>query len=64
MLMSLVGLRPEKLKTKDPTSRERAPHIKKSVTVYKYLKKEGENLVTGPKWVPDTKSEWQTDCRS
>jgi hypothetical protein len=31
-------------------SSERSPHINKPETVYKYLKKEGEKLVAGPRW--------------
>jgi hypothetical protein len=26
--------------------------------------KEKEKLVTGPRWAPDTKTDWPTDCRS
>jgi hypothetical protein len=26
--------------------------------------KEIETLVTGPRWAPDTKTDWPTDCRS
>jgi hypothetical protein len=26
--------------------------------------KEKEKLVSGPRWVPDTKMDWPTDCRS
>jgi hypothetical protein len=26
--------------------------------------KEKEKLVKGPKWAPDTKTDWPTDCRS
>jgi hypothetical protein len=27
-------------------------------------KEEKEKLVADPKWVPDTKTDWPTDCRS
>jgi hypothetical protein len=26
--------------------------------------KEKQKLVAGPRWVPDTKTDWPTDCRS
>jgi hypothetical protein len=26
--------------------------------------KEKEKLVAGPRWVPDSKTDWPTDCRS
>jgi hypothetical protein len=26
--------------------------------------KEKKKLVAAPRWVPDTKTDWQTDCRS
>jgi hypothetical protein len=26
--------------------------------------KEKEKLVAGPRWAPDTKTDWPTDCRS
>jgi hypothetical protein len=26
--------------------------------------KEKEKLVVGPRWAPDTKTDWPTDCRS
>jgi hypothetical protein len=26
--------------------------------------KEKEKLATGPRWAPDTKTDWPTDCRS
>jgi hypothetical protein len=26
--------------------------------------KDTEKLVAGPRWVPDTKTDWPTDCRS
>jgi hypothetical protein len=45
-------------------SSERAPFTNKHTTVLKLSKKEGEKLVMGPRWVPDTKTNWPTDCRS
>jgi hypothetical protein len=45
-------------------SSERALQNNKPATVYKENVKEKEKLVAGPRWVPDTKTDWPTDCRS
>jgi hypothetical protein len=68
MLTSPTGLRPKKdcadeaqqqLKTTDPNlSSEKASHINKSVQ--KLKEKEGK-LAAGPRWVPDTKTNWSMD---
>jgi hypothetical protein len=39
------------------------PKIKNPQLSKKYFK-EKEKLVAGPRWVPDTKTDWSTDCRS
>jgi hypothetical protein len=59
MLLNPVGLRPEKgcaggaqqkLKTTDPTSRQRGrPHNSEPVSLEKEIEKEGERLVVGQK---------------
>jgi hypothetical protein len=49
-----------KLQTR-PLVREGTTKITKPTTAY-YMEK--EKLVTGPKWAPDTKTDWRTDCRS
>jgi hypothetical protein len=60
MLMSPVGLRSEKgcagdvqqkLKSTDPTSRQQTQNCQKNI-----------EWVAGPRWVPDTKTNWPTDC--
>jgi hypothetical protein len=74
MLMSPVEFRSEKgcagdagqkLKSTDTTSRQRGQtHINTHETVKKIIKEIGKNLVAGPSWMPDTKTDWPTDCRS
>jgi hypothetical protein len=51
-----------KLQTR-PLVREGAKN-NKPATVRKKNFKEKEKLVAGPRWVPDTKADWPTDCRS
>jgi hypothetical protein len=74
MLMSPVGLRSEKgcagdawqkLKSIDPTSRQRGCLTSTNLKLSKkYSKREREKLVAGPRWVPDTRTDGPTDCRS
>jgi hypothetical protein len=74
MLMSLVRLKSEKgcagdarqkLKTTYPTSvREGAPHQQTRNCLKINEKRKWEKLVAGPRWVPDTKTNWLTNCRS
>jgi hypothetical protein len=75
MVMSPLGLRPERdcagenqqqQYITDQSSRQRGPHkianpqlSKENTSI-----KENEKLVAGHKWVPDTKTDWPTDCRS
>jgi hypothetical protein len=67
--MSPVGLRSEKdcagdaqqqMKTTDPTSRQRRRLSSRNP----YLLTKGEELISGLRWVADTKADWPTDCRS
>jgi hypothetical protein len=71
-MMSLVGLRSEKgcagdarqkLKSTDPTSRQRGRPTSTNRNCQK-KNREREKLVAGPRWVPDTKKDWPTDSRS
>jgi hypothetical protein len=73
MLMSPVGLRSEKdcaddarqkLKSTDPTSRQRGRSTSTNPKLSKGKNRELEKLVAGPRWFPDTKTDWPTDCRS
>jgi hypothetical protein len=74
MLKSPVGLRPEKgcagnarqkLKTTDPTTRQRGRPTSTNPKLSKNNQREkGEKLVSCPRWVPDTKTDWPTDCGS
>jgi hypothetical protein len=71
--MSPVGLRSEKgcaedarqkLKTTAPTSYQRGCPASTNPQLSKNNKRENEKkLVAGLRWVPDTKTDWQTDCR-
>jgi hypothetical protein len=72
MFMSSAGLRSQKgcadnarqtLKGTDPDfSSERASHSNKPRGGRET--ENGEKLVAGPGQVPDTKTDWPTDCRS
>jgi hypothetical protein len=75
MAVSSAGLRPKsdcygkvqkqlysKLQTR-PLVREAATKIT-NPQLSKENFKEKEKLVAGPRWVPDTKIDWSTDCRS
>jgi hypothetical protein len=74
MLMSPVGLRSEegcdgnalqKLKTTDPSSRQRGRLTSTNPQPSKNnLREKGKKLVTGPRWVPDIRTDWPTDWRS
>jgi hypothetical protein len=48
----------------DPTSRQRGRCKITNPKLSKANFKEKEKLVAGPRWVPDTKTDWPTDCRS
>jgi hypothetical protein len=61
---SCAGNAQQKLKTTDPTSRQRgAPH-QQTRNCLKIIKERRENLVAGPRWVPDAKTDWPTARRS
>jgi hypothetical protein len=72
--MSPVGLRSEKgcagdalqkLKITDPTSRQRGRTTSTNPQLSNDNSCEGGGkLVVGPRWVPDTKTDWPTDRRS
>jgi hypothetical protein len=48
----------------DPSSRQRGRYnITNSNCLQENLKKI-EKLVAGPRWAPDTKTDWPTNCRS
>jgi hypothetical protein len=48
----------------DPSSRQKGRYkiINSQLSKINFEKK--EKLVAGPRWVPDTKTDWPTDCRS
>jgi hypothetical protein len=48
----------------DPTSCQRGRYNKTNSNCLKENLKETEKLVAGPRWVPDTKTDWPTNCRS
>jgi hypothetical protein len=48
----------------DPSSRQRGHYKITNPQLSKENFKEKEKLVAGPRWVPDTKTDWPTDCRS
>jgi hypothetical protein len=48
---------------KDPSSRQRGRYKIINLQLSKINFEENEKLV-GPRWVPDTKTDWPTDCRS
>jgi hypothetical protein len=71
MLMIPVGLRSEKgcagdaqkkVKATDPTSRQRGRLTSTNPQLSKIIK--GSEGKIGPRWVPDGKTDWPTDCRS
>jgi hypothetical protein len=72
--MSTVGLKSEKgcagdaqqkLKTTDPTSRQRGRSTATNPQLCKNnLREKSKKLVAGPIWVPDTKTNRPTDRRS
>jgi hypothetical protein len=73
MLMIPVGLRSEKgcvvvaqqkLKTTDPTSRQRGRPTQQIRNCLKIIKERRKKIVPGPRWVPDTKIDWPADRRS
>jgi hypothetical protein len=48
----------------DPSSRQRGRYKITNRNCLQENHKEKEKLVAGPKWAPDTKTDWPTDCRS
>jgi hypothetical protein len=56
----------QKLKSTDPTSRQRGrpTSTNPKLSTTKKSKREWGKLVAGPRWVPDTKMDWPTDRRS
>jgi hypothetical protein len=73
MVMSPAGLRAEKdcagenqqqLETTDLTSRQRGTPHQQTRNCLKNNKRKKKKLVPGPKWVPDTKTDWISDRRS
>jgi hypothetical protein len=48
----------------NPGSRPSCHNINDSLHQSKENFKEKDNLIAGPRWVPDTKIDWPTDCRS
>jgi hypothetical protein len=72
MALSPAGLRPERDCTgknqqqqyiTDPSSRQRGRYKITNPQLSKENFKEKEKFVAGPKWVPDAKTDWPTDCR-
>jgi hypothetical protein len=73
MVLSPAGLRPERDCTgenqqqqqiTDLPSRQRGHYKITNPQLSKENFKDKEKLVTGPRWVPDTKTDWSIDCRS
>jgi hypothetical protein len=48
----------------DLSSRQRGRYKITNPQLSKRNFKEKEKLVVGPRWAPDTKTDWPTDCRS
>jgi hypothetical protein len=48
----------------DPSSRQRGRYKITNTQMSEENLKEKEKLVKGPRWAPDTKADWPTDCRS
>jgi hypothetical protein len=48
----------------DPSSRQRGRYKITNPQLSKENFKEKEKFVAVPRWVPDTKTDWPTDCRS
>jgi hypothetical protein len=51
-------------KITDTVSRQRGRYNITNSNCLKEILKEIEKLVAGPRWAPDTKTDWPTDCRS
>jgi hypothetical protein len=73
MVLSPMELRPEwdcagevqqQQQITDPSSHQRGRYIISHPQLSKEKFKEKEKMVAGPTWVPDTKTDWPTDCRS
>jgi hypothetical protein len=71
--MSPMGLRSEicctcdvrqKLKGTDPISHQRGRPTSTDLKLSKKIIREWEKLFAGSRWVPDTRTDWPTDCRS
>jgi hypothetical protein len=55
----------QKLKSTDPTSRQRRRRTQQTRNYLKNNKqREWKKLVAGPRWVPDTKMDLTSDCCS
>jgi hypothetical protein len=73
MVVSSVGLRPKSLlwqgpeaivqQITDPSSRQRGRYKITNPQLSEGNFEEKEKLVAGPRWVPDTKTDWPTDFR-
>jgi hypothetical protein len=48
----------------DPSSRQRGRYNITNSNCLKENLKEIEKMVAGPRWAPDTKTDWPTNCRS
>jgi hypothetical protein len=68
MVLSPAGLRPERdcsgEDQQQQSSRQRGRYKITNPQLSKKIFKEKEKLVAGPRWVPDTKTDWPTDYRS
>jgi hypothetical protein len=73
MVLSPAGLRPEwdcagedqqQQQITDPSFRQRGRYKITNPQLSEENFKKKEKLVVGPRWVPDTKTDWPTDCRS
>jgi hypothetical protein len=58
------GPEPNVQQITDPPSRQRGRHKIINPQLSEGNLKEKEKLVVGPRWAPDTKTDWPTDCRS
>jgi hypothetical protein len=73
MVLSPAELRPERdcagedqqqEQITDQSSRQRGRYKITNPQLSKANLKEKDKLVVDPRWVPDTKTDWPTDCRS
>jgi hypothetical protein len=61
MVVSSAGLRP-KSDCSGKAQKQRGRHKITNTQLSKGHFKEKEKSVTGPRWAPDTKTDWPTDC--